>query len=137
MTARYTRLYVDLVTAIAEGDTSVPALRTRLPQHSAETLRNALHLLRGRKLIKSVRKAQAGRPALYALLVPLDAAIETLSPRENGGWSPDALTAAWPAPVLAPALAPVHAPPQLPAAPCDGRRSRARPHSSTVSGGAA
>lgn len=129
MTARHTQLYVDLVIAIAEGDASVPALRTRLPQHTAETLRNALCLLRGRKLIKSIRKAQSGRPALYALLVPLDAAVQTLSPREKGEWSSDALTAAWPAPL--------HAPPQLPTAPCDGRRSRASPHSSTVSGGAA
>lgn len=57
--------------------------------------------LKRKGVIDSTSKACTGRPAVYALTMPLAEAVELVSPKVKA-WGADALTAAWAMPVALP-----------------------------------
>lgn len=95
---------VTVLNLIDAGATTIPAIVAAAADDGRiddRTARWIVSDLKRRGVIDSTRKAGTGRPAVYALTMPLAEAIELVSPKVKA-WGADALTAAWGMPVALP-----------------------------------
>jgi hypothetical protein len=77
MSAHFTRLYLAILPLIAQGRGTVYSLAEALPDLHISAVRAAVaNLVKTHGLIRSVRKARSGVPALYELTCPLGEALE-------------------------------------------------------------
>lgn len=76
--------YRQMLPLIAQGIGTVDSIAKKLPSETTANIRQGLYTLRRKfKLIRSVRKARCGAPALYELLVPLKEAMAHFQERDH------------------------------------------------------
>lgn len=72
---------IDILRCIDRGIRTVEAIADALPEHKRHDVQMSVYTLRrNHELIRSIRKAQGGRPALYELTVSLEQAIAKIEP---------------------------------------------------------
>lgn len=90
---------------IDAGATTIPAIVAAAAADGRlddRAVRWIMSDLKRRGIIDSTGKAGTGRPAVYALTMPLEEAVELVRPKTAKAWGADALTQAWAMPVALP-----------------------------------